>query len=313
VALKDELLRKGVTTSVTNATSPATDIYWHSDLDFFPGKRPGETVEMGVNGVQADYFKTLGMTFKEGRDFSGLADTLSVILNETAVKLLRLKDPISQEIGFQGQKLRIIGVVNDALMVSPYTPADPTLFFIDANPQGNIIYRISPSLKTQDALAQLTAIFNKYNPAFPYTYEFADATYAEKFKLEVLIGKLAGIFASLAIFISCLGLFGLAAYVAERRTKEIGIRKVLGASVSQVWLLLSKEFIVLVLISSTIATPLALYFLQHWLQKYDYRISIGPWIFIIAALMALVITIITISFQAIKAALANPVKSLRTE
>jgi ABC-type antimicrobial peptide transport system permease subunit len=175
------------------------------------------------------------------------------------------------------------------------------------------MYRLTPHIKTQDAITQLTAIFTRYNPAYPYGYQFADENYAVKFKQEVLIGKLAGIFASLAIFISCLGLFGLAAYIAEQRTKEIGIRKVLGATVSQVWLLLSKDFILLVLVSCIIATPLALYFLQDWLQKYDYRISIGPGVFIAAALGALLITIITISFQAIKAAVANPVKSLRSE
>ena len=160
-------------------------------------------------------------------------------------------------------------------------------------------------------VAQLTDVFNKYNPAYPYTYTFADESYAAKFNLELLIGKLAGLFAGLAIFISCLGLFGLAAYIAEQRTKEIGIRKVLGASVSQVWLLLSKEFIVLVLISSVIASPIALYFLSGWLQKYSYRISIGASVFFWAAFTAIVITLVTISFQAIKAALTNPVRSLR--
>ena len=175
------------------------------------------------------------------------------------------------------------------------------------------MYRLSPQIKTQDAITQLTVIFNRYNPAFPYGYQFADENYAAKFRQEVLIGKLAGIFASLAIFISCLGLFGLAAYIAEQRTKEIGIRKVLGATVSQVWLLLSKDFIVLVLISCAIAVPLALYFLQGWLLKYEYRISIGPGVFIAAAMAAMLITIVTISFQAIKAAMANPVKSLRSE
>ena len=175
------------------------------------------------------------------------------------------------------------------------------------------MYRLSPGIKTQDAITKLTSIFNKYNPAYPFTYTFADDSYATKFKQEVLIGTLAGIFSSFAIFISCLGLFGLAAYMAEQRTKEIGIRKVLGASIPQVWLLLSKDFILLVLISCVIASPVALYFLTGWLQKYDYRISISPFVFVVAGVVAIIITIITISFQAIKAAVANPVKSLRTE
>jgi putative ABC transport system permease protein len=176
-----------------------------------------------------------------------------------------------------------------------------------------IAVALSSGIKTPDAITQLTAIFSKYNAAYPYTYTFADKSYAAKFNLEVLIGKLTGLFAGLAIFISCLGLFGLAAYIAEQRTKEIGIRKVLGASISQIWFLLSKEFIVLVLISCVIASPIAFYFLQGWLQKYSYRISIGASVFFWAALTALAITLVTISFQAIKAAFANPVRSLKSE
>ena len=312
-ALKNELIQKNIVSSLTCATSPATAVYWHSDVEEFPGKQAGETVEMGIIGTGEDYFKTLGMSIKEGRDFKSVHDTLSVILNETAVKRLRLKDPVNVVINFQGTQYTIAGVVKDALMLSPFAPADPTMFFCDAEPKGNIMYRLSPGINTQEAITQLTAVFNKYNPAFPYHYQFADEDYAAKFKLEVLIGKLAGIFAALAILISCLGLFGLAAYIAEQRTKEIGIRKVLGASVSQVWLLLSKDFIVLVLISCFIASPLAFYFLNNWLQDYDYRISIGASVFILAGIAAIIITIATISFQAIKAAIANPVKSLRTE
>jgi putative ABC transport system permease protein len=312
-AIKNELIQKGIADHVTMATSPATDIYWHSDLDNWAGKNAGETIEMGTIIVAEDYFKTLGMTMQAGRDFSSVNDTLSVIFNETAVKQMRLKNPVGQLISWQNTKFEVIGVVKDALMLSPFTPADPTMFLCDGNPKGNLMYHLSSRIKTQDAITQLTSIFNKYNPAYPYTYTFADDNYAQKFNLEVLIGKLAGIFAGLAILISCLGLFGLAAYIAERRTKEIGIRKVLGASVSQVWLLLSKEFIILVLISCFIASPVALYFLQNWLQKYNYRIGIGPSVFILAALAAILITIITISFQAIRAALANPVKSLRSE
>jgi len=314
IALRDELVREGIAESVTLATSPATDIYWHTDIDSWPGKNAGETVEMGCVVVGEDYFKTLGMKIQEGRNFSGLQDTLSVIFNETAIARLRIKNPINQVIKWGDTEFKIAGVVKDALMISPFAPADPTMFYIDGNPgKGNLMYRLSPQISTQDAIAKLTTIFNKYSPAYPYEYSFADANYAEKFRLELLIGKLSGVFAGLAILISCLGLFGLAAYIAEQRTKEIGIRKVLGASVPQVWMLLSKDFIVLVLISCVIASPLAYYFLQDWLQKYDYRIGIGFSVFVLAAVMAIVITILTISFQAIKAALANPVRSLRSE
>src|SRR6266496_3311786 len=313
VAIKNELIEKGIAEAVTTATASVTTGGNHRDVEEWPGKRPGESVDMGWIRVSDDYFKTLGMSMKEGRNFNAPSDTLNVIFNEAAVKLLRLQNPLNQTITWIDTKFRIVGIVKNALMGSPFAPADPTMFFYDPNPQDVIMYRLSPSVKTQDAITKLTAIFNKYNPAYPYIYTFADDGYAAKFKLEVLIGKLAGLFAGLAIFISCLGLFGLAAYIAEQRTKEIGIRKVLGASASQVWLLLSKDFIVLVLISCVIASPVAFYYMHDWLQQYDYRITITPVVFVIAGIAAIVITIITISFQAIKAAIANPVKSLRTE
>jgi putative ABC transport system permease protein len=315
-ALKNDLLQSGVVQSVTTASSSATLVNAHTDLDYFPGKHPGETVEMGNIYVSGDYFKTLGMHLIAGRDFidNFKADTANAIFNEAAIKRLRIKNPINQIFTLNKQKYRIIGVAKDALMNSPYSDADPTVFLYTGGPAaGNIIYKLSPNVKTHRAVEKLTQLFTKYNPAYPYDYRFVDEDYNRKFSEEVLVGKLAGIFAGLAIFISCLGLFGLAAFVAEQRTKEIGVRKVLGASVSQVWVLLSKDFVILVMISCIIASPLALYFLQKWLQKYDYRITIGPGVFIISALAAIVITLITISFQSIKAALANPVKSLRSE
>lgn len=314
-ALKNELIEKGIVSSVTTASSPATDVWWHTDIEQWPGKQAGETVEMGNIFVTDDYFKTMGMNLKEGRDFTGNYDSTSIIFNEAAIKRLRIKNPVGQKITsyFNDKQFTIVGVVKDALMISPFKAADPTMFYCQPDPQDNLLYRLSPNIKTHDAIKQLTAIFNKYDPAYPYDYSFSDEQYASKFKLEQLIGKLAGLFAALAIFISCLGLFGLAAYVAEQRTKEIGIRKVLGASVQEVWLLLSKDFIVLIIISCLIAAPVSFYFLHNWLMNYDYRISIGAGVFVFGGLIALLITIITVSFQAIKAAIANPVKSLRTE
>ncbi|WPU91092.1 ABC transporter permease [Mucilaginibacter sabulilitoris] len=316
-ALKNDLLASGMVESVAAASSPITNIYSHMSLDKWPGKNAGdEGVNIAAIFVSDNYFKTLGMQLKEGRDFtnSWTADSTTVILNETAVKRIGLKNPINQLITWNGNTtpVRIVGVVKDALMESPFTPISPTIFS-HGHQANNIMYRLSPNVNTHDAIAKLTKIFDSYNPAYPYIYQFVDEEYNHKFNLEMLVGKLAGVFAGLAILISCLGLFGLAAYVAEQRTKEIGIRKVLGASVTQVWLLLSKDFILLVTISCGIASPVAFYFLQNWLQKYDYRITIGPWVFIISALVAMVITLFTISFQAIKAALTNPVKSLRSE
>jgi putative ABC transport system permease protein len=313
-ALKNELLAQGIASSVTMSSAPATNVYLHDDIDNWPGKKAGQRMALGVVWVNKDYFKTLGMKLKEGSDFDGVSDKATVILNEAAVKRLNLQQPLNQTFKYDTTRT-IKGVVKDALMESPFNPADPTMFLYDysPSPQNVLMYRLAPQITTQDAIKKLVSIFNKYNPSYPYDYNFEDASYAAKFNSEVLVGKLAAIFAGLAIFISCLGLFGLAAYVAEQRNKEIGIRKVLGASVSQIWLLLTGDFIILVLISCIIASPIALYFLQHWLLNYDYRITIGPWVFIAAAMAAVTITVVTISVQAIKAAIANPVKSLRTD
>ena len=311
--LCNELIQKGIAESVATASSPATEVNWHSDMDYWPGKKAGETTEMGTIFVSDDYFKTVGMTFKEGRNFSGNNDSTSVIFNEAAIERLGLKNPVNQKVKWQDHEFTIAGVVKNALMESPFKSPDPTMFYCSTGRQFCMLYKLSPNIKTQDAIAQMTSIFTKYSPAFPYDYAFVDQTYAAKFKLETLIGKLSGLFAGLAIFISCLGLFGLAAYVAEQRKKEIGIRKVLGASVSQVWVLLSKDFILLVLISCVIAAPIAYYFLHGWLLNYNYRINIGAGVFVLSALLAIFITVITVSFQAIKAAVANPVDSLRTE
>ncbi len=316
-ALKNDLLQTGTIESVAKASSPVTGVYWHTGIEKWPGQQPGELgLNVGAVSVSDSYFKTVGMKLKDGRDFSSAwsLDTSNIIINEAAVKRMGLKQPINQLITFDGVTgpARIIGVVKDALMESPFTPVEPTVF-VHGRGGNFVFYRLSAGANTHQAIEKITSIFNAYNPAYPFSYRFVDDEYNGKFNLEVLVGKLAGIFAGLAIFISCLGLFGLAAYVAEQRTKEIGIRKVLGASIGQVWLLLSRDFIVLVMISCLIASPIALYFLHGWLLKYDYRISIGPGVFILSAIAALIITIITISFQAIKAALMNPVKSLRSE
>jgi len=202
---------------------------------------------------------------------------------------------------YRKNPMRIIGVVESAIVGSPFYSAGPALYVYNPGWTGAVMFRLNPNTGRQQAMKKISAIFNRYNPSFPFDYRFADEAFSATYNTEILVGTLASIFAGLAIFISCLGLFGLAAYVAEQRTKELGIRKVMGASVAQVWLLLSK------------ASPVALYYLHNWLLKYEYRISIGPGVFLLAAVVALTITIVTVSFQAIKAALANPVKSLRSE
>ena len=317
-ALKNDLLRSGIVTSVTRSSSPATDIWSNQRIDDWKGRLPGEALGLPTIGVcDADYFKTLTMQIMEGQNFSGnlAKDSLNVILNESAVKRMRYRSAINQVITWHDvpQRVRVIGVVKDALMGSPFAPADPAIFIYDPGWTNIILYRLNPAVSTKTALEKLAPIFDKYNPSYPYGYKFVDASYAAKFTLETLIGTLSGLFALLAVLISCLGLFGLAAYMAEQRTKEIGIRKVLGASVGQVWVLLSREFILLVGISCVIAAAASGYFMQEWLLKYTYRISIGYGVFLFSSALALVITVLTISGQAIRAAMSKPAKSLRAE
>ncbi len=315
-ALRNDLLQTGLVRDVAKASSSPTYIGAGTEIESWPGKTTGDrTVQIGLISASANYFRTLGVELLEGRDFddSWSADTACVILNEAAIRHIGLEHPVNQIITWNGgTRARVIGIVKDALMESPFAEVRPTVFTHGRG--GNaILYRLNAGTNNHDAIAKIAPIFNHYNPAFPYIYTFVDEEYNKKFDLETLVGKLASLFAALAIFISCLGLFGLAAYVAEQRTKEIGVRKVLGASVSQIWFLLSRDFLGLVAISALIASPIALYFLHQWLSKYPYRITIGPAVFVLAAGIALLITLITISFQAIRAASANPVTSLRRE
>ena len=319
-AYKQEVLQSGVVVSLSQSLSPATDIYSHNTIDNWPGRLANEPLSLAMNAVaDSDYFKTLGMTFAAGGNFSDnlAADTTSAILNEAAVRRMRLKQPINAIITWSlsnaPNRLRVVGVVRDALVKNPFALPEPMIFVYQPGWTGQISYRLAPTVSTSEALAKLRTIHQKYNGDAPFDYSFMDSQYAAGFAMELLIGKLAGVFAVLAVFISCLGLFGLAAYMAEQRTKEIGIRKVLGASVLQVVALLGKDFMVLVGISCVIASPVAYYFLHHWLQGYYYRISIGPGVFVLATLLAVVVTAVTISFQSVRAALMNPVSALRGE
>jgi ABC-type antimicrobial peptide transport system permease subunit len=207
----------------------------------------------------------------------------------------------------------VIGVINDMVMESPYDNPRPVVYGLTKDPGGVAILKLNPKISTSAALSKIEPVFKKFNPDQPFEYEFVDDDYAKKFSNEERISKLASFFAILAIAISCLGLFGLTSFVAEQRRKEIGVRKVLGASVFNVWNLLSKDFVILVAISFLIAIPISYYFMHNWLQNYNYRTDISWWIFVVAGIGSLLITIMVVSFQAIKAAIANPVRSLRTE
>jgi ABC-type antimicrobial peptide transport system permease subunit len=257
-----------------------------------------------------------------GRDFSRsyASDSSGVVINEAAARYMELQHPVGEIIYWKWREhpprpYKILGVIQDMVMESPYEAIEPTMFFVKALNGGVtwINIRINPGVAMSQALPKLEAVFKKLVPAAPFDYKFVDEDYALKFAVEERISKLAGFFAVFAIFISCLGLFGLASFIAEQRTKEIGVRKILGASVYNVWQLLSKDFVLLVLIAICIATPVAFFFMSNWLQDYQYRANLSWWIFAAAAAAALFITLATVSYQAIKAAVANPVASLRTE
>ena len=315
VALKNDLLASDIVSSVTKSSSPVTDNRNFNSIDHWLGKKGEEGLGVATVGVaDKDYFNTMGMELLKGRNFEGAGDSMNVIVNEAAIRQMGLKEPLNQLITWDGNtQARIIGVAKDAIMGSPFDDARPTLFTFNPGWANVVSYRISPSVSMQSALAKLAPIFSKYNPGLPYLYKFADEDYARKFQFETLIGRLAAVFAILAIFISCLGLFGLSAFTAEQRTKEIGVRKVLGASVAHLWQMLSKEFLVLVLISAVIASTLAIYFLNDWLSQYSHRIVLSPLVFIGVSMAAVIITLLTISFQLIKASITNPVKSLKEE
>lgn len=313
--IRTELKNEGVIVEITESGSPTTQV-WNTNGGFdWEGKDPDQAVDFPNNAVTYEYGKVIGWKIKEGRDFSRefISDSLAFILNESAVTFIGLKDPVGKVIRWEGKPYTIIGVVKDLLVQSPYQPVRPALWHLSRESENVFIIKLNPERSPQDALSEIEAVFKKYNPTAPFQSSFVDEEFARKFGNEKRVGTLAAFFTVLAILISCLGLFGLASFVAEQRTKEIGIRKVLGASVINLWRMLSKDFVVLVILSCLISIPLAWYELNNWLQDYEYRTDMPWWIFAFSGFGALIITLLTVSFQAIKAALMNPVKSLRSE
>jgi len=315
--LRQALLSTGAVVETAESSSPATWV-WKSNAGFnWPGKDPSILQdEFGTISVTPGYGKTLGWQFSSGRDFSRdlPTDSMGFVLNEAAVKFMGLKNPVGQTISWDHRNYHVLGVINNMLMESPYDPVRPTIYYMGPEAEANFIFiRLMPGLGVRESLDKIRAVFQQYVPSAPFDYKFTDEDYADKFKDEERTGRLALAFTLLAIFISCMGLFGMASFMAEQRIKEIGIRKVLGASVFHLWRLLSADFTILVSLSFLISGPVAYYFMHRWLQHYAYHADIAWWIFAAAGLTSLAITLLTVSFQAVKAALANPVKSLRSE
>lgn len=313
-ALREELLATGAIADMGESSSKSTGIENTNTGFSWEGLPPGATPNFATVSVTHDYGNTIGWQIKEGRDFSRSfpTDSGGFLLNEAAVKLIGMKEPIGKIISWNGKPHTVLGIVKNVVMESPYQPVYPLIYNLDYSYLMYITIRINPVMPVREALAKITPVFTRNNPGSPFVYQFTDQEYAAKFSDEERIGRLAAVFAALAIFISCLGLSGLASFVAEQRTREIGVRKVLGASVFSLWKLLSRDFIVLVLVAVVIATPVAWHFLTQWLQKYEYRAPVSWWIFALAGLSALLITLATVSYQAIRAARMNPVKSLHT-
>lgn len=319
--LRTELKNTGVVTEMSESFGKVTEIASGNGGFKWKGKDPNMQDQFGTLPVTFEYGKTVGWQFVSGRDFSSafITDSSGMVINESAAKYMGLKNPVGEDISwkFQDQPVKyykILGVVKDMVMESPYEPMYPTVFMIKGHVGTNQInIKINPHISASHALPKIEAVFKKIIPSAPFEYKFADQEYASKFAAEENIGRLAAVFGGLAIFISCLGLFGLASFVAEQRVKEIGVRKILGASIINLWSMLSKDFIQLVMISLVIASPVAYYFMHNWLQHYKYRADISWWIFAVTALGAIAITLATVSYQSIKTAMANPVKSLKNE
>jgi len=314
--LRTDLKSSGAIEELAESSSPLTGVWSNNGGFDWPGKDPNLDADFATIWVTHEYGKAVGWQFKEGRDLSRdfAMDSASIVVNESAVKFMGIKNPVGTMVKWgRTRTYKIVGVIKDMLMQSPYEPVKQTVYFLDYNNVNWIVLKLNRNKSASECISKIEAAFKKYIPSAPFDYQFADTEFAAKFAAEERIGKLATFFAVLAVFISCLGLFGLASFVAEQRTKEIGIRKVLGASVTNLWGMLSKDFVVLVIISCFVAAPIAYYFMSKWLLKYEYRTDISGWVFAAAGIGAMIITLLTVSFQAVKAALANPVKSLRSE
>jgi putative ABC transport system permease protein len=314
---RNELLTTNAVTELAASSSPTTGIWSSADNLDWKGKDPNRQEMFGTVLIDPDYGSVVEWEIKEGRNFSRQfpTDSACFLFNEAAIQQMGLTDPIGEIVKWHGKKWKIIGVVKDMVMRSPFDPVTPTVFLMDNKERSfNVInLKLNASVPVNEALRKIEIVLKKFAPNSPFNYKFSDEEYALKFAAEERVGKLAFVFATLAIVISCSGLFGLASFVAEQRTKEVGIRKILGASTVNLWTMLSKDFMILIIISCFVAMPTAYHFLDGWLQQYEYRIEMPWWIYVVTSLCGMLITLLTVSFQAIRAALLNPVTSLRSE
>ncbi|HXO75495.1 MAG TPA: FtsX-like permease family protein, partial [Puia sp.] len=312
---KEEAVRiPGVLAMSKMRNSPTVIIHHNGSIDW-PGKDPNLVVHFADEIVAYDFVKTLGLQLKEGRDFSKdyPTDSVGFLLNETAVQKIGLQNPVGQTVTWGNQPGKVIGVLRDFHFNSMHSSIDPLIVRLKEDwTWGNILVRVKAG-KTREAISGLEKLAKTINPKFPFTYQFSDQEFAKLYQSEQLVSKLSNYFAFLGIFISCLGLFGLATFATAQRRKEIGVRKVLGASVTSISFLLANDFLKVVALAMLVAFPAAWLIMNKWLQNFVYRIGIEWWMFALAGFVTLGIAMLTVSYQSIRSALANPVKSLRTE
>ena len=314
-SFEDELRKSGAAVDVAESTNPTTENYVTLGDFEWKGKDPNLSLNITFNNVSANYGSTIGWNILKGRDFSKdfASDSSALIVNEAAVQFMGFKNPIGKIVTRGNNQYHIIGVIHNILIESPYEQVSPYFYALINFPPAIITVKLNPIIGIKNALAKTKSIFSKFNADSPFDYKFIDQEFAKKFEAEERIGTLSGIFAALTIFISCLGLFALSTLIIEQRRKEIGIRKVLGATTLILCRLLSKDFFWLVAISFLIACPVSYILMHKWLQNYSYHASISWWIFLVAGSSCLLIAMLVVNFKAIKAAIANPVESLRTE
>jgi putative ABC transport system permease protein len=312
--IKDELLKTGMIQATTRTFSPITDIWWRSPAPDWNGKAPDMNLLLTGLYSDVDFSETMGVKMLQGHDFTGMPiDSTSLILNQAAVDAMGLEEPIGMEMTYLGTSYTVVGVTENIVMDSPFNPVDPMMVYFDPSRTYSISVRLKDGTPLPAGLKAIEEIFRKYNSAVPFEYQFVDQEFARKFLSEELVSKITTVFAGLAIFICCIGLAGLASFTIEKRFREIGIRKVLGASVSQVLLLISIDFLKLVLIAFCIAVPFAYWKMSSWLENYTYHVSISSWVFVGVGIAVLLLTLIVVSLNTMRAAFANPVDSLKSE
>jgi ABC-type antimicrobial peptide transport system permease subunit len=314
-SLRDELIKTGAAIDVVESSNPTTENYVTVGNLNWEGKDPNVSVNIAVNAVTSDYGKTIGWNIIKGRSFSKdlASDSSAFIINEAAVKFMGFKNPIGKTIEYNNKPFHVIGVIQDIVVESPYSQTVPYIYLMSGDAALVVTIKLNPAIGLSNAINEAKKVFTKFDSESPFDFKFVDQEFAKKFSDEERIGTIASFFAALTIFISCLGLLALSSLIIEQRRIEIGIRKVLGATVITLCKLLSKDFVALVAISFLIAAPVSYYFMHHWLENYSYRTTISWWIFATAGVSALLIAILVVNFQAVKAAITNPVKSLRTE